>query len=64
VPDVSGAEVFEAHRDFMFAVAYRMLGAIQDAEDAVQDAWLRWTGCAPHARAGRPTSVPGCPSRC
>jgi RNA polymerase sigma-70 factor (TIGR02957 family) len=37
------AEVFEAHRDLMFAVAYRMLGSITDAEDAVQDAWLRWS---------------------
>ena len=35
------AEVFEAHRDLMFAVAYRMLGTVADAEDAVQDAWLR-----------------------
>src|SRR5579863_8921999 len=37
------AETFEAHRDLMFAVAYRMLGSIADAEDAVQDAWLRWS---------------------
>ena len=36
-------EVFEAHRDLMFAVAYRMLGTVADAEDAVQDAWLRWS---------------------
>ena len=40
---VTDAEVFEAHRDLMFAVAYRMLGSIADAEDAVQDAWLRWS---------------------
>jgi RNA polymerase sigma-70 factor (TIGR02957 family) len=36
-------ETFEAHRDLMFAVAYRMLGTVADAEDAVQDAWLRWS---------------------
>ena len=36
-------DVFEANRDLMFAVAYRMLGTITDAEDAVQDAWLRWS---------------------
>ncbi len=42
-PEASDAEVFEAHRDLMFAVAYRMLGTITDAEDAVQDAWLRWS---------------------
>jgi RNA polymerase sigma-70 factor (TIGR02957 family) len=40
---VNDAEVFEAHRDLMFAVAYRMLGTVADAEDAVQDAWLRWS---------------------
>ena len=40
---MSDAEVFEANRDLMFAVAYRMLGSIADAEDAVQDAWLRWS---------------------
>jgi RNA polymerase sigma-70 factor (TIGR02957 family) len=41
-------ETFEAHRELMFAVAYRMLGTITDAEDAVQDAWLRWSA-APRA---------------
>ncbi|XRQ12006.1 RNA polymerase sigma-70 factor [Actinomadura welshii] len=33
---------FEEHRNLLFAVAYRMLGTAADAEDAVQDAWLRW----------------------
>ena len=47
-PEMNDAEVFEAHRDLMFAVAYRMLGTITDAEDAVQDAWLRWSA-APHS---------------
>jgi RNA polymerase sigma-70 factor (ECF subfamily) len=45
---VTDAEVFQAHRDLMFAVAYRMLGTISDAEDAIQDAWLRWSA-APRA---------------
>jgi RNA polymerase sigma-70 factor (TIGR02957 family) len=53
VPDVSDAEVFQAHRDLMFAVAYRMLGAITDAEDAVQDAWLRWSA-APRSEVADP----------
>jgi RNA polymerase sigma factor (sigma-70 family) len=42
------AQTFEAHRDLMFAVAYRMLGTVTDAEDAVQDAWLGWSA-APRA---------------
>jgi RNA polymerase sigma-70 factor (TIGR02957 family) len=47
------AETFEAHRDLMFAVAYRMLGTVADAEDAVQDAWLRWSA-APRRGVARP----------
>jgi RNA polymerase sigma-70 factor (TIGR02957 family) len=42
------AEMFEAHRDMMFGVAYRMLGTVADAEDAVQDAWLRWSAAPRH----------------
>jgi len=33
---------FEAHRGRMFGIAYRMLGSATEAEDVVQDAWLRW----------------------
>lgn len=36
-------DAFEEHRNLLFAVAYRMLGTAADAEDAVQDAWLRWS---------------------
>ncbi|GIJ30578.1 DNA-directed RNA polymerase sigma-70 factor [Micromonospora qiuiae] len=35
------AEAFEAHRERLTAVAYRVLGSHADAEDAVQEAWLR-----------------------
>src|SRR6478752_5480123 len=35
------AEQFEAHRGRLRAMAYRMLGSVSEAEDAVQDAWLR-----------------------
>ncbi|KQV46053.1 RNA polymerase sigma-70 factor [Duganella sp. Root336D2] len=36
--------VFAAHRARLFAIAYRMLGVRADAEDVVQDAWIRWQG--------------------
>ena len=36
--------VFDALRKRLFAIAYRMLGVRADAEDVVQDAWLRWQG--------------------
>ncbi len=35
------AEAFEAHRDRLRAVAHRVLGSYADAEDVVQEAWLR-----------------------
>src|SRR4051812_13385141 len=35
------AERFEEHRTHLRAVAYRMLGSVSEADDAVQDAWLR-----------------------
>ena len=37
-------EVFEEHRPVLTGVAYRMLGRVADAEDVVQEAWLRWSG--------------------
>ncbi len=36
-------EAFEEHRRMLFGIAYRMLGSVADAEDIVQDAWLRWS---------------------
>ncbi|MFC4062084.1 RNA polymerase sigma factor SigJ [Planomonospora corallina] len=37
-------ERFEEHRDLLTGVAYRILGTVADAEDVVQEAWLRWSG--------------------
>ncbi|MEW1723267.1 RNA polymerase sigma factor SigJ [Streptomyces sp. NPDC093109] len=41
--DTVDSDVFEAHRAVLTAVAYRMLGGVADAEDVVQEAWLRWS---------------------
>jgi RNA polymerase sigma-70 factor (ECF subfamily) len=41
-PDPADPDTFSAHREVLFAIAYRMLGSVSDAQDAVQDAWLRW----------------------
>jgi DNA-directed RNA polymerase specialized sigma24 family protein len=33
---------FVAHRSLLFTVAYEMLGSAADAEDVLQESWLRW----------------------
>ncbi|MET8111022.1 RNA polymerase sigma-70 factor [Streptomyces prasinus] len=40
----TATDAFEEHRPFLLGVAYRMLGRVADAEDVVQEAWLRWAG--------------------
>jgi len=37
-------EAFLAHRNLLFTVAYEMLGSAADAEDVLQETWLRWVG--------------------
>ncbi|KPI33410.1 RNA polymerase, sigma-24 subunit, RpoE, ECF subfamily [Actinobacteria bacterium OV450] len=38
----AGQDPYLAHRRLLFATAYRMLGSVTDAEDVLQDAWLKW----------------------
>ncbi len=38
------AEEFEQLRALLFAIAYRILGSVSEAEDAVQETWLRYEG--------------------
>ncbi|MFE2441510.1 RNA polymerase sigma-70 factor [Streptomyces sp. NPDC059426] len=45
-------EEFEALRPLLFSIAYRILGSVSEAEDAVQETWLRFDGSAT-----RPTST-------
>ncbi len=40
----TATEVFVAHRNLLFTVAYEMLGSAADAEDVLQETWLRWAG--------------------
>jgi RNA polymerase sigma-70 factor (ECF subfamily) len=40
----AATEAFVAHRNLLFTVAYEMLGSAADAEDVLQETWLRWTG--------------------
>ncbi len=35
-------QTFDEHRPLLFSIAYRMFGSVADAEDAVQEAYLRW----------------------
>jgi len=37
-------DAFLAHRNLLFTVAYEMLGSAADAEDVLQETWLRWAG--------------------
>jgi len=46
------AEEFESLRPLLFSIAYRLLGSVAEAEDAVQETWVRW-----QASDARPVSV-------
>src|SRR2546423_9147717 len=42
--DPARLRVFNAHRDRLWGVAYRVLGRVNDVDDVLQDTWLRWSG--------------------
>ena len=44
---LDATRVFDEHRGLLVSVAYRVLGSVTDAEDAVQEAWLRWSSVDP-----------------
>ena len=52
----SKTALFEAARPTLMRVAYRMLGSMGDAEDIVQDAWLRWSALD-HTEVRNPTAL-------
>ena len=47
------ADEFEALRPLLFSIAYRILGSVAEAENAVQEAWLRFQILG-HPRPPRP----------
>ena len=47
------AEEFEELRPLLFAIAYRLLGSVKEAEDAVQDTWLRYAAADVQPRSAK-----------
>jgi RNA polymerase sigma-70 factor (TIGR02957 family) len=40
----AATDAFVSHRNLLFTIAYEMLGSAADAEDVLQETWLRWAG--------------------
>jgi RNA polymerase sigma-70 factor (ECF subfamily) len=40
--NTTGVDIFNSHRSLLFSIAYRMLGSAADAEDILQEVYLRW----------------------
>jgi len=50
---VSRAEEFEQLRPLLFSIAYRILGSVSEAEDAVQESWLRYQASPAQPRSAK-----------
>jgi len=50
---VRRVEEFEELRPLLFSIAYRMLGSVTEAEDAVQETWLRFEASPTEPRSAR-----------
>lgn len=51
--DDAGLAIFNEHRSLLFSIAYRMLGSVSDAEDMLQETFIRWQQ-RPHAHVDKP----------
>jgi RNA polymerase sigma-70 factor (ECF subfamily) len=48
---MNNTEVFDKYRPLLFSISYRMLGSVMEAEDVVQEAYLRWQGVGEEVRS-------------
>ncbi|HEU5483420.1 MAG TPA: RNA polymerase sigma-70 factor [Microlunatus sp.] len=52
--DLVNEELFDEHRSLLFTVSYELLGSVADAEDVVQETYLRWSGRPADAEVANP----------
>ena len=50
-------EAFQSYRPLLFAIAYRMLGSASEADDVLQDAYLRYAAAESQRGAGQPAEI-------
>src|SRR5260370_324387 len=57
---VTRAEEFERLRPLLFSIAYRILGSVSEAEDAVQETWLRYSASPPQPTSAKASARARC----